>query len=87
LQALATIAAKKDEPGLRQAARSLGVDFIWFTAEELQAITVPHPSPQVARHLGVQSVSEAAALKAGGVELLVSKRKAPNATLAVARVT
>lgn len=85
LKALATIAAKKDEPGLRQAARSLGVDFIWFTAEELQAIAVPHPSAQVARHLGVQSVSEAAALKAGGVELLVPKRKAQNATLAVTR--
>jgi len=34
----------------------------------------------------VASVSEAAALKAGGVELIVTKRKAANATLAVARV-
>lgn len=66
LKALATIEAKKEEPGLRQAAASLGVEFIWFTKDELQKITVPHPSPQVARHLGVESVSEAAALKAGG---------------------
>jgi len=66
LKALATIEAKKEEPGLRQAAASLGVDFIWFTKEELQKITVPHPSLQVVRHLGVASVSEAAALKAGG---------------------
>ena len=86
LKALATIAAKKEEPGLQEAARSLGVEFIWFTAEELEEIPVPHPSPQVARHLGVESVSEAAALKAGGVELIVPKRKAANATLAVARV-
>jgi cobalt-precorrin 5A hydrolase len=86
LKALATIEAKKDEPGLRMAARSLGVEFLWFTAAELKAIPVPHPSPRVARHLGVVSVSEAAALKAGGVELIVPKRKAPNATLAVARV-
>jgi cobalt-precorrin 5A hydrolase len=86
LKALATIEAKKEEPGLRQAAARLGVEFIWFTAEELKAVTVPHPSPQAARHLGVPSVSEAAALKAGGVELILTKVKGANATLAVARV-
>jgi cobalt-precorrin 5A hydrolase len=86
LKALATIAAKKEEPGLREAAGRLGVKLLWFTAPDLQKITVPHPSPQVARHLGVASVAEAAALKAGGVELLVPKLKAPNATIAVARV-
>jgi cobalt-precorrin 5A hydrolase len=86
LKALATIAAKREEPGLQEAARSLGVEFIWFTAAELEEIAVPHPSAQVARHLGVQSVSEAAALKAGGVELILPKRKGANVTLAVARV-
>jgi cobalt-precorrin 5A hydrolase len=86
LKALATIEAKKDEPGLRMAARSLGVEFLWFTATELENIPVPNPSPRVARLMQVASVSEAAALKAGGVELLVTKQKAPNATLAVARV-
>jgi cobalt-precorrin 5A hydrolase len=86
LKALATIEAKKAEPGLREAAALLGVEFLWFTAEELEKMTVPHPSLQVARHLGVESVSEAAALKAGGVELILSKTKGANATLAVARV-
>ncbi|OGR31175.1 MAG: hypothetical protein A2139_12360 [Desulfobacca sp. RBG_16_60_12] len=86
LKALATIEAKKEEPGLRMAARSLGVEFLWFTATELKDIPVPNPSPRVARHMKVASVSEAAALKAGGVELIVTKQKAPNATLAVARV-
>jgi cobalt-precorrin 5A hydrolase len=85
LIALATIEAKKEEPGLRQAAAQLGVEFIWFTKEELQKITVPNPSKQVARHLGVLSVSEAAALKAGGGELILPKVKGANATLAVAR--
>ncbi len=66
LKALATIEAKKEEPGLRQAAASLGVEFIWFTKEELQEITVPHPSQQAAKHVGAPSVSEAAALKAAG---------------------
>jgi len=86
LKALATIEAKKKEPGLREAAARLGVEFLWFTAEELQKMTVPHPSPRVARHLGVESVSEAAALKAGGLELILAKTKGANATLAVARV-
>jgi len=85
LKALATIAAKKDEPGLRMAARSLGVEFLWFTATELQDIPVPNPSLAVVRHMQVASVSEAAALKAGGVELIIPKQKSPNATLAVAR--
>jgi cobalt-precorrin 5A hydrolase len=86
LKALVTIEAKKEEPGLQMAARSLGVEFLWFTKKELETIPVPHPSPQVARHMGVMSVSEAAVLKAGGVELIVPKCKAANATLAVARV-
>ena len=86
LKALATIEAKKDEPGLRLAARSLGVEFLWFTATELKDIPVPNPSPRVARHMQVASVSEAAALKAGGEELILTKQKSPNATLAVARV-
>jgi len=86
LKALATVEAKKEEPGLRLAARNLGVEFLWFTATELQDMAVPNPSVRVARHLGVASVSEAAALKAGGVELIVPKRKGANATLAVARV-
>jgi cobalt-precorrin 5A hydrolase len=86
LKALATIEAKKEEPGLRMAARSLGVEFLWFTATELKDIPVPNPSPRVAHHMQVASVSEAAALKAGGVELIIPKQKAPNATLAVARV-
>jgi cobalt-precorrin 5A hydrolase len=86
LKALATIEAKKEEPGLQKAARSLGVEFLWFTAQELERVPTPNPSSRVARHMGVVSVSEAAALKAGGVELIVPKRKTENATLAIARV-
>ncbi len=86
LKALATVAAKKDEPGLREAARRLNVELLWFTAEELQDIPVPHPSWQAARHVGTKSVSEAAALKAGPGTLLVPKRKSANITVAVARV-
>jgi cobalt-precorrin 5A hydrolase len=86
LKALATIAAKKDEPGLQEAARRLNVELLWFTAEELEKVPVPTPSAQAARHVGAKSVSEAAALKAARGELLVPKRKGANATVAVARV-
>lgn len=38
LKALATVEDKKEEPELRMAARSLGVEFLWFTTLELEAI-------------------------------------------------
>ena len=86
LKALASIEARKEEPGLIEAAARLGVEFIWFTKEELQSVPVPTPSPQVIRLVGVVSVAEAAALKAGGKELVLTKRKRGNLTLAVAHV-
>lgn len=87
LRCLATIAAKQGEPGLRDAAETLGVDLVWYSAEELQEIAVPNPSVTVQRHMGVPSVCEAAALKAaGGGRLVVPKHKSANATLAIAQV-
>ena len=85
LQALATIAAKKDEPGLKEAALRLNVELLWFTAEKLEKVPVPTPSAQAARHVGARSVSEAAALLAARGELLVPKQKSANITVAVAR--
>ncbi len=85
LAALATVAARKDEPGLKEAARHLGVELLWFTPAELAAMAAPNPSPHPARHLGTPSVAEAAALKAAGGRLIVPKQKAANLTLAVAR--
>jgi len=86
LKALATVAVKKDEPGLQEAARRLKVELLWFAAEELEQVSVPHPSGSVARHVGAKSVCEAAALKAAQGDLLVPKRKGVNVTVAVARV-
>jgi cobalt-precorrin 5A hydrolase len=87
LHTLATIAAKKTEKGLTAAALRLGVDFLWFSKEELEHIPVPNPSATVQRHMGVASVCEAAALKAAGAgTLLVPKQKTANVTLAVAQV-
>jgi len=86
LKALATIELKRDEPGLKEAAARLGVEFLWFTKQELEKVKVPNPSEQVVRLVGAVSVSEAAALKAARGPLVLAKRKVPHATLAVARV-
>ena len=84
---LATIAAKKDEPGLKEVVGRLGVNFTWYTKEELQQIQVPNPSDLVESHMGVASVCEAAALKAARAKVLVvPKQKTANVTVAIAQV-
>jgi cobalt-precorrin 5A hydrolase len=82
---LASIEAKNDEPGLLEAAATLGVATRFFTAGELAAVPVPHPSAVVGKHMGVESVCEAAAILASsGGRLLVPKTKSALATAALA---
>jgi cobalt-precorrin 5A hydrolase/precorrin-3B C17-methyltransferase len=81
---VATIDAKADEAGVREAAARLGVPVVALPAVRLARISVPHPSAVVAAAVGTPSVAEAAALHLGG-ELVVSKRKSTMATVAVAR--
>jgi len=82
---LASIEAKRDEPGLLEAAATLGVATRFFTAAELADIPVPHPSAVVGKHMGVESVCEAAAKAASvGGRLLVPKTKSALATAALA---
>jgi cobalt-precorrin 5A hydrolase len=85
LAGLASVEAKSDEAGLLELAARLALPLKFFSTEELAAVEVPNPSPMVAKHMGVASVCEAAALLAAGSRrLLVSKHKSPNVTLAVA---
>lgn len=82
---LATIGIKRHEAGLLEAARVLGVDILYYEAEALAAVRVPNPSPNPLKHVGVESVCEAAALLAAKTtELLVPKTKTPTATAALA---
>ncbi|MCX5608654.1 Rv2231c family pyridoxal phosphate-dependent protein CobC [Streptomyces sp. NBC_01546] len=81
--ALATVDSKAAEAGLAGAAKRFGVPLIGYPAEQLAAITVPHPSEAARTAAGTSSVAEAAAL-AGGGELLVPKRRSVAATCAVA---
>jgi len=85
LAALASIEAKRDEAGLLEAARTLGLDIIFYRADELAGVSVPHPSAVVAKHMGVGSVCEAAAILAtGGGRLLAPKTRTGYSTAAIA---
>jgi len=85
LAALASIEAKRHEPGLIQAASELGVELIFFPASRLGEVSVPNPSLNALKHMGVESVCEAAALLATGADtLLLPKIKTKTVTVALA---
>lgn len=85
LALLASIDVKRDEPGLLEAARGLGVDIRFYPAERLAGVKTPNPSPMPLKHVGVESVCEAAALLAAGTtRLLVPKMKSKTVTAALA---
>ncbi|GGS22592.1 precorrin-3B C(17)-methyltransferase [Streptomyces humidus] len=78
LAELATVDAKRDEPGIVEAAARLAVPLVTYPAEELTKVEVPNPSDAPLAAVGTPSVAEASAL-AGGGELLVPKRKSARA--------
>ena len=80
-----TIDVKADEPFTQMLKNDYGKDVEFFTAGQLSAVDVPHPSETVARHVGTPSVCEAAAiLGSGHGMLLVSKVKGKHFTAALA---
>lgn len=84
---IATADLKHDEPGIIEAATTLGVPLRCFPTELLATVHVPTPSAVVASHVQTASVCEAAALLASGARaLLVEKRKSAHATVAIARI-
>jgi cobalt-precorrin 5A hydrolase len=88
LKRLASISLKQDEPGLLALAQTLGVALVFFEKDALaRADGVVSPSARVARHVGVESVCEAAAiLAAGNGPLIVPKQTSRNTTMAIARI-
>ncbi len=89
LKRLASIDLKRDEPGLVALAHELNLPLQFFSHAEIGAVedAVPTPSAVVAKHIGVKSVCEAAAILASrGGTLIAPKRSSRNATVAVARV-
>ena len=66
---VATIESRSDHPGIALLAVSLDAGIRTFTAAELAAQPVAHPSASVAAHPGTPSVAEAAVLAAGAAPL------------------
>ncbi|MCL4541349.1 MAG: cobalamin biosynthesis protein [Chloroflexi bacterium] len=86
LWAIATLDRKQNEPGLVAVARQRQVPLLTYTAAELAAITPPTPSDVVQRAVGTAGVCEPAALLASKApSLVLTKRKSPHATVALAR--
>lgn len=82
---IATVEAKRDEPGLREAAARCDRPIAFHPADALVRLPAPNPSPVVAQAVGTPSVAEAALL-AEGAELVVPKRRSSTATAAVGRL-
>ena len=85
---IGTAELKREEAGLVAFAQSHGIALRFFGCDELNAVEVPNPSAAAETHLGVRSVSEAAALLAAGqgAELVVEKTAEECVTVAVAEV-
>ena len=88
LASLASIEVKRDEPGLLDAAADLDLPIQFYRPDQLERVEgIQNPSAMVAKHLGVSSVCEAAAILAAGKgNLIVPKQTTPNVTVAIARI-
>ncbi|TCO51649.1 cob(II)yrinic acid a,c-diamide reductase [Kribbella antiqua] len=85
VRVVVTVEGREAEPGLQRLAAALGAELHTVPAAELSRLPAPTPSEQVELLAGTPSVAEAAVLVAGA-DLLVPKRRSPNATAAVGRL-
>lgn len=88
LKCIASVDRKSDEAGLLALGRDLGIPLKFFEPQELNAVqTIENPSAMAAKHIGVQSVCEAAAILGSHQgQLIVPKQITKNITVAVARI-
>lgn len=89
LAGIASADIKQNEPGILEAAGALGLPLKFFSAGELGAVAVTAPSPKAREVLGVDGVSEPAAMLAAGenARLLLPKLARGNITIAIAQET
>ena len=84
---LVSIKKPEDIKGLVDIGKEMGIVVEYVNREDLAEISAPNPSDMVKAFEGTSSVSEAAAIKVSGGELIVEKQKfPPNLTIAIARV-
>lgn len=80
-----TIDVKADEEFCMMLDEEYGEEVVFFSAEELAQVDVPHPSDTVMKHVGTPSVCEAAAiLGSNHGQLVIPKVKGKNWTAALA---
>lgn len=88
LDAFATHATKRDEPGLCELAGHWGLSVLAFTTEQMEAVSesVETVSQRVVELKGVPSVAEAAALAGAGkgAKLLAARVASREVTCAIA---
>lgn len=86
---LCTLESKRDEAGLHEAARALGVELLFLPLDALRARKARSPthSPRVQAMFGVGSVAEAAALAGAGPgsRLIAPRVATSHAACAIAR--
>lgn len=84
---IATIDIKKKEAGILELGKSLGIPIIFYNKETLNQVdSIQNPSNYAEKYTGAQSVCEAAAILAADTgDLIVSKKKTRNVTIAIAR--
>ena len=84
--AIATLDRRAGEPGLVALASQKRVTIVGYPAEALAAVVgLPSPSDTVEKLAGTPSVCEAAAMLASnGGNIILSKRRSAQATVAVA---
>ncbi len=84
---LVSIKKPEDVKGLVDIGKEMGIIVEYVNREDLAEISAPNPSDMVKAFEGTSSVSEAAAIKVSGGELIVEKQKfPPNLTIAIARI-
>ena len=80
-----TIDVKASEPFCDLLEKRYHKQLMFFTAEQLSAVEVPHPSEVVAKHVGTPSVCEAAAILGSNKgKLIVPKVKGKHFTVSLA---
>ncbi|MFE5477956.1 cobalamin biosynthesis protein [Nocardia sp. NPDC056541] len=84
---LATLDRRAIEPAVGAAAAAFGVPVMAFSAEQLAEVEVEHSSERVSAAVGTASVAEAAALLAGGGELVCGRTIVDGTAVAVAVVS
>lgn len=86
IKLIASATVKENEAGLLAFSCEAGCEIRFFAPEELNQVSVPNPSLAAEKNLGINSVSEAAAILGAGLhaKLIIEKQADCDVTIAVA---